>query len=300
MNTLVLGLFLLLGRLALRTAPEQAPMPPAEQQFRMWLERFNHGDGPALVEFLDTQYPSHGAGAEQQFRPVSVGDGYYQFVARHSGKCLDVPGAATGSDARLEQRTCNGSASQAFQLTLVTSANASPAPHSTPSKNRTDTLPASNDAYRVVNRSSAKCVEAAAGATLDGTAVQQNTCNGKDAQVWVFIVTDSDYYRVQTKRDLTRGWDVGGAVDGARIQLWRNVEDMDELLGFLRMTGGFEFKKAEESEQTRFRGLGQERDSDQFVRFTVGRTRPAVPHHAVGYSGDCSASGVCDSSHACG
>src|SRR2546425_8135298 len=45
--------------------------------------------------------------------------------------------------------------------------------------------------------------------------------------------------------------------------------DIDGELGFRRMTGGFEFKKAEESTTTRFSGIVKERDSDTFARFVI-------------------------------
>ncbi|PYT64170.1 MAG: penicillin-binding protein [Acidobacteria bacterium] len=45
--------------------------------------------------------------------------------------------------------------------------------------------------------------------------------------------------------------------------------DIDGELGFRRMTGGFEFKKAEESTPTRFSGIVKERDSDTFARFVI-------------------------------
>ncbi|MGO9274747.1 MAG: serine hydrolase domain-containing protein [Terriglobia bacterium] len=50
----------------------------------------------------------------------------------------------------------------------------------------------------------------------------------------------------------------------------------DEL-DFRQRTGGFDFKKAEESTPTRFSGLVQERSSDQFARFQI-EVEPAPPH----------------------
>ncbi|MFC3897782.1 RICIN domain-containing protein [Lentzea rhizosphaerae] len=52
----------------------------------------------------------------QQWRPEQVGTDTYRFVSRHSGKCLDVPGATT-NDVQLVQYTCNGTNAQAFRLT---------------------------------------------------------------------------------------------------------------------------------------------------------------------------------------
>src|SRR2546425_946286 len=53
--------------------------------------------------------------------------------------------------------------------------------------------------------------------------------------------------------------------------------DIDGELGFRRMTGGFEFKKAEESTTTRFSGIVKERDSDTFARF-VTEVESQEPH----------------------
>lgn len=58
------------------------------------------------------------------------------------------------------------------------------------------------------------------------------------------------------------------------------VKRLDQELGFREQTGGFEFKKAEESTRTRFSGLVQERDSDQMARFTI-EVEPAEPHRVI-------------------
>lgn len=58
---------------------------------------------------------SYVGGANQQWLPVAEGNGNYRFVARHTGKCLDVPGATT-NNIQLQQWTCNGTAAQSFQL----------------------------------------------------------------------------------------------------------------------------------------------------------------------------------------
>ena len=55
------------------------------------------------------------------------------------------------------------------------------------------------------------------------------------------------------------------------------VGDIDGELGFRRMTGGFEFKKAEESTATKFTGIVKERDSDTFARFVM-EVETAEPH----------------------
>jgi hypothetical protein len=57
------------------------------------------------------------AGAtNQEWMPVSVGNGAYKFVARNSSKCLDVPGASSAVLIPLQQYDCNGTAAQSFTL----------------------------------------------------------------------------------------------------------------------------------------------------------------------------------------
>ena len=55
-------------------------------------------------------------GNNQQWIPESMGNGYYRFRARHSGRCLDVPGASTATGVQLQQYDCNGTPAQSFRL----------------------------------------------------------------------------------------------------------------------------------------------------------------------------------------
>jgi hypothetical protein len=52
----------------------------------------------------------------QKFSLVSVGGGYYNLVAKHSGKCIDVEGASTADGASLVQWPCNGGDNQKFSI----------------------------------------------------------------------------------------------------------------------------------------------------------------------------------------
>jgi beta-glucanase (GH16 family) len=56
-------------------------------------------------------------GPNQQWRPESLGSGRWRFRARHSGRCLDVPGASTAPGLQLQQWDCNGTGAQSFLLT---------------------------------------------------------------------------------------------------------------------------------------------------------------------------------------
>ncbi|SMC62439.1 Ricin-type beta-trefoil lectin domain-containing protein [Kibdelosporangium aridum] len=62
---------------------------------------------------------TYGGGNNQQWQAVEQAGGAYHFVSRHSGKCLDVPGASTADSQQLQQYTCNNTAAQSFTLTPV-------------------------------------------------------------------------------------------------------------------------------------------------------------------------------------
>jgi CubicO group peptidase (beta-lactamase class C family) len=76
------------------------------------------------------------------------------------------------------------------------------------------------------------------------------------------------------------------AGDQAQLQafLEKNYPDavkrIDGLLGFRRMTGGFDFKKAEKADGTTYVGIVKERDSDTFARFEI-EVESAEPHKII-------------------
>ncbi len=55
------------------------------------------------------------------------------------------------------------------------------------------------------------------------------------------------------------------------------AEEVDNEMGFRAQTGGFDFKKAEESMPTKFTGIVKEHGSDQFARFVI-EVEAAEPH----------------------
>jgi hypothetical protein len=54
--------------------------------------------------------------ANEQWKPVPLGGGTYQFVSRGSGECLDIPRASSASLILVQQYICNGTVAQAFAL----------------------------------------------------------------------------------------------------------------------------------------------------------------------------------------
>jgi hypothetical protein len=79
--------------------------------------------------------------------------------------------------------------------------------------------------YTVANGNSGKCLDAAAGASANGTAVQQYTCNSSTAQEWEFLpATDAGYYVIVNNNSPQPAIDVAGpsTSTGALIHLWSN------------------------------------------------------------------------------
>jgi hypothetical protein len=76
--------------------------------------------------------------------------------------------------------------------------------------------------YPVVNKISGKCVDARAAGTVSGTAIQQYTCNGSNAQQYQFVPTSGGYVRVNNRGNSAQAWDVTNVstADNAAIQTW--------------------------------------------------------------------------------
>src|SRR5580658_2747968 len=60
------------------------------------------------------------------------------------------------------------------------------------------------------------------------------------------------------------------------------VNHLDQEIGFRQRTGGFYFKKLEESTPEKITGIVKERDSDNYARFVM-QVAPAVPHQITGF-----------------
>ncbi|MEV6925255.1 ThuA domain-containing protein [Dactylosporangium sp. NPDC051485] len=72
--------------------------------------------GKSTADNALIQLWSYSSGTNQQWQPVAEGGGYYHFVSRATGKCLDTPSASTADSVQLVQYTCNGTAAQSFRL----------------------------------------------------------------------------------------------------------------------------------------------------------------------------------------
>ncbi|NMO53870.1 1,4-beta-xylanase [Actinoplanes sp. TBRC 11911] len=76
--------------------------------------------------------------------------------------------------------------------------------------------------YSIVNKNSGKCVDAKAAGTTNGTAIQQYTCNGSNAQQFQFATTTGDFRRVNNRGNSAQALDVTNVstADNAPIQTW--------------------------------------------------------------------------------
>ncbi|MCO8275855.1 RICIN domain-containing protein [Actinoplanes sp. TRM 88003] len=76
--------------------------------------------------------------------------------------------------------------------------------------------------YPVVNKNSGKCVDARAAGTVNGTAIQQYTCNGSNAQQYQFAPTSGGYVRINQRSNAAQALDVANVstADNAPIQTW--------------------------------------------------------------------------------
>jgi hypothetical protein len=73
--------------------------------------------GPwATANQVGIQLWNYAGATNQQWMPVSVGNGVYKFVARNSSKCLDVPDASSAVLIPLQQYDCNGTPAQSYTL----------------------------------------------------------------------------------------------------------------------------------------------------------------------------------------
>ncbi|MFL6121110.1 ThuA domain-containing protein [Actinophytocola sp.] len=76
--------------------------------------------------------------------------------------------------------------------------------------------------YTVTSRASGKCVDARAAASVNGTVVQQYTCNGTNAQHFQFQPTAGGYGRINSQLNAAQALDVTNVstAENAPIQLW--------------------------------------------------------------------------------
>jgi hypothetical protein len=130
---------------------------------------------------------------------TGVGGGpYYNLVARHSGKCVDVTGNSAADGASVLQHTCGGGLNQQWRLT-----------------------DAGGGYVQVIAQHSGKCLDVSSGSTADGATVLQYRCGGGTNQQWSFQDQGNGYYRL-VARHSGKCLDVSdvSTADGAKLIQW--------------------------------------------------------------------------------
>lgn len=89
--------------------------------------------------------------------------GQYQFMASHTGKCLEPSGGSTADLAPIVQNTCTAMPSQLWTFQSVAN------------------VPGG---YRIVNAQSGKCIDVSGASLSNGAQLIQFTCNGGANQTW--------------------------------------------------------------------------------------------------------------------
>jgi len=134
-------------------------------------------------------------------RTLTCAPPYYEIVARHSGKCLDVEGESTASGARVIQFGCGGWPNQQWQI-----------------------LPVGGGYYKIVARHSGKVLDVQWAGMDNGTPVWQWDENGTAAQQWAITDVGGGYVWIMARHS-GKALDVAGGytTDGTPVHQWDYV-----------------------------------------------------------------------------
>jgi uncharacterized protein (DUF1800 family) len=113
--------------------------------------------------------------------------GYFQIVARHSGKCLDVSGASLNAGAPVIQSDCGTALNQQWSFESVAGGD-----------------------YRITVRHSADVLGVSGASLADGAPVVQSTPNGGQDQLWSLERHADGYCRIVVRHS-GKALDVSGA-----------------------------------------------------------------------------------------
>jgi glucose/arabinose dehydrogenase len=131
---------------------------------------------------------------------------YYEIVARHSGKCLDVSGGSTATGAAVVQWSCVGVANQHWQIIDV-----------------------GGGYSKIVARHSGKVLEVSNANPANGAPVWQGVESGSPAQQWQITSVGGGYSKL-TARHSGKVLDVPNlsTANGVQIIQWDYVADFNQ------------------------------------------------------------------------
>lgn len=132
---------------------------------------------------------------------TGAGPTYYEIVAKHTGKCLDVAGGSTAADAMLTQWTCVGISNQHFRIVSV-----------------------GGGFNKIVARHSGKVLDVQWGSLDNGAPVWQMDENGTPAQQWQLVSVGGGYNKILARHS-GKALDVAGGftTNGTQVHQWDYV-----------------------------------------------------------------------------
>lgn len=126
---------------------------------------------------------------------------YYEVVARHSDKCLDVFDASTQNGAKVIQWPCIGDTNQQWQI-----------------------IPIGDGYYKLIARHSNRVLSVQSAGTANGALVVQSTDTGTAHMQWRILDVGGGYVRIMARHS-GRALDVanGSTADGTQVIQWDYV-----------------------------------------------------------------------------
>ena len=141
--------------------------------------------------------------ANQAWTLKDVGGQRYQFIATHSGKCMEVANGATANGAAIQQATCNTMPAQLWTV-----------------------APQGTGAYRIVSVAANRCLDVTGGpgATADGVFTELWDCTGQANQAWALTLPQAAEAGQIVAKHSGQCLDVRGGVaataSGALVEQW--------------------------------------------------------------------------------
>jgi hypothetical protein len=179
---------------------------------------------PRLITLLFTAAIATGSSLAVA-SPSQADNPIVQLQSNASGKCLQPVNRSPNQGAAIVQETCNGSVSQQW----------------------TETSGSSSNSLHFVDRSSQLCLDARGGA-VNGTPIEQWTCDSISNENWAFAFGNNEYNEELVSR-VSGTWNhcasTPGPQNGVAIELYSCDLDPSEfwslpnarLAGLTRVTG---------------------------------------------------------------
>lgn len=134
-----------------------------------------------------------GAGLNQRWDIVSLGDGYYSIRAAHSAKTLDVWGWNNSNGTEVKQYDYAGNANQQW-----------------------DIVNNGGGYYRIISRLNGKALEVAGWGANNGVKIQMWDFGSTDNQLWSFQPVGASRFSktaFEITGDMDAGWNLGNTLD---------------------------------------------------------------------------------------